>query len=226
LNAEDTLESSDQTSGETASQPSEGEYDASLNIYQRIQRVKRDVSGVDKRGKHTQGFRFVTHDDVTAALSGLFVKYGIDRRVSVLEATREGQLLKTHVEVSWINIDRPEDRKSVNVYAEGVDPSSKGFIDGLSSGKAISYAVKMAELKNFCLVGDSAQDNERSAPRELQQAPSASEYDTLRERYKSCSTLDELKAIRTEVSKALSQLTKEQGLELQNLDLQAKERSK
>lgn len=220
------MESSDQTSGETASQPSEGEYDASLNIYQRIQRVKRDVSGVDKRGKHTQGFRFVTHDDVTAALSGLFVKYGIDRRVSVLEAVREAQLLKTQVEVSWINVDNPDDRKSVCVYAEGVDPSKQGFIDGLSSGKAISYAVKMAELKNFCLVGDSAQDNERGAPRELQQAPTSGEYDLLKESYQSVTTLDELKATRARVASVLDQLSSAQRIELQNLDLQAKERTK
>ena len=226
------MESSDQTNGETASQPSEGEYDASLNIYQRIQRVKRDVSGVDKRGKHTQGFRFVTHDDVTAALSGLFVKYGIDRRVSVLDATRDrhegkdSQLLKMNVEVSWVNVDKPDDRKSICVYAEGIDPSSKGFIDGLSSGKAISYAVKMAELKNFCLVGDSAQDNERSAQRELQQAPSSGEYDSLKESYQSVTTVDELKATRARVASVLDQLSSAQRIELQNLDLQAKERTK
>jgi hypothetical protein len=214
---------SDDTGGERA-----------LNIYQRIREVKREVDSVDKAGKHQQGFAFMKHDDVTAALSGLFVKWGIDREVSVKETTRFENILQMVVEVSWVNIDKPEDRKSVLVYTEGVNVMKRDGgenRDGLASGKALSYAVKMAELKNFCLVGDTTADNERSgsfASAPDVPPPSTEEYVKLKQLYESCSTKDELTAIRGMLSPLVQQkkLTDEQVKELSKLDADAKVRSK
>lgn len=212
------------------------EYDSKLNIYQRIQCVKRAVSGVDKKGKHAQGFAFLKHDDVTAALSGLFVKYGIDRTVDVERVEHRENVLDMWLIVSWVNVDDPDDRKSVRVFAEGVNiVKREGGMnrDGLASGKAMSYAVKMAELKNFCLVGDTTPDSEKATMGSFDSSgpavapPSEGEYKKLVELYSSCSTMKELQAIREILSPLVQakKLTSEQMAELSRLDGEAKKRS-
>ena len=214
-------------------------YDPKLNIYQRIQRVKQAVSGVDKKGKHAQGFAFLKHDDVTAALSGLFVKFGIDRAVDVERVEQRENILDMWVLVSWVNVDDPDDRKTVRMYAEGVNIiRQNGGVnrDGLASGKALSYAVKMAELKNFCLVGDTTPDAERSGGSfggsfdSAQQvaAPTDDEYKQLCQLYKDCPTFEEFQAIRKMVTPLVHQgkLSKEQGAELSRLDNEANVRLK
>lgn len=219
---------------EQANDVSDSDYDSSLNVYQRIQRVKQAVSGVDKKGKHAQGFAFLKHDDVTAALSGLFVKYGIDREVTTVSTEQRENVCEMWVEISWVNVDRPEDRKTVRVFAEGVNIIRQNGVvnkDGLATGKALSYAVKMAELKNFCLVGDTTPDAERSGG-SLESAqvtpPSSEDYAKLVELYKSCSTVKELQAIREILTPLVHQkkLTSEQLDELSKLDSEAKKRSK
>ena len=213
-----------------------------LNIYQRIREVRREVFGIDKKGKHTHGFAFVKHDDVTAALSGLFVKWGIDREVSVVEAVRNGRVLGMRVMVAWVNVDDPKDRKAIEVYAEGVDQgvtkSGEPNVDGLTSGKAISYAVKTAELKNFCLVGDTTSDSERPggsfqpshspAPAADVPPPTDDEYAVLKQLYESCVTPEELQAIRDKVQPLVlgKKLSPLQIVELSDLDSAAKARSK
>lgn len=214
----------------------DGGFELGLNIYQRIREVKREVHRIDKGGKHQQGFAFMKHDDVTAALSGLFVKWGIDREVTVVHQHRHENILELMVEVSWVNVDRPEDRKTVRVFTEGVNVMKRDGgenRDGLASGKALSYAVKMAELKNFCLVGDTTPDSEKSAGSFGASAPdvappSSEEYDKLKQLYTSCSTKDELAAIRAMLSPLVQQkkLTGEQMAELSKLDADAKGRSK
>lgn len=205
-----------------------------LNIYQRLREVRREVTGVTKAGKHTHGFRFITHDDVTAALSGLYVKWGIDREVSVEGHVREGQVLSLDLRIDWVNVDNPSDRKSVHVYSEGIDQGTRKDgslnVDGLAAGKAMSYAVKMAELKNFCLTGDSTPDNERTRSDDSPPPPppSSEEYKQLVELYKSCSTIVELQKIREVISPLVQRkvLTDAQMQELSKLDTQAKANSK
>ena len=202
-----------------------------LNIYQRIREVKREVNRVDKAGRHTQGFSFMKHDDVTAALSGLFVKWGIDREVDVIEVKRHENILEVLVELSWVNVDQPTDRKTVRFYAEGVNIIQRDGgenRDGLAAGKAVSYAVKMAELKNFCLVGDTTPDAERTQPQADVAPPSDQEYGQLVELYKSCGTKPELDSIRAMVSPLVQQnkLTTDQKQELSKLDQEARSRIK
>lgn len=213
----------------------DGGFELGLNIYQRIREVKREVHKVDKGGKHQQGFAFMKHDDVTAALSGLFVKWGIDREVSVKETTRFENILQMVVEVSWVNIDRPDDRKSVLVYTEGVNVMKRDGgenRDGLASGKALSYAVKMAELKNFCLVGDTTADNERNAGSFASAPdvppPSSAEFEEMKQLYKDCPTEAEFKAVREKLLPYTMQkkFTLEQTAELSKLDAEAKVRTK
>jgi hypothetical protein len=205
-----------------------------LNIYQRLLEVRREVHNIDKNGKHGSGFRFVSHDDVTRALGGLYVKWGIDREVSVVDAKRDANIIGMRVQVSWVNVDNPSDRKTIEVYSEGVDIIKRDGqmnTDGLAAGKGLSYAVKSAELKNFCLVGDNTPDNERSNAREEStpvEPPSQEEYDKLCEAYKSCSDKNTLTSLRERLTPLVNQkkLTTEQMATLSKLDSAARERSK
>ena len=205
-----------------------------MNIYQRLLEIRREVHQIDKNGKHGSGFRFVSHDDVTRALGGLYVKWGVDREVTTLEARRDANIIGMMVQVSWVNVDNPTDRKTIQVFAEGVDIIRRGGdanVDGLASGKGLSYAVKAAELKNFCLVGDSTPDNERSNAREDMTpvvAPSDAEYDQLCAAYRVCPDKETLTKLREQLTPLVSQkkLTQNQMAELSKLDSEAKARIK
>ncbi len=208
-----------------------------LNVYQRIREIKRELFGI-KQKKHTMGFSFMSHDDVTAALSPLYVKWGVDREVTVLSAERTGGIIALRVRVAWVNVDDPVDRKDTEVFSEGIDVTKRdGTLntDGLAAGKGLSFAVKFAELKNFCMVGDTTPDNERARighdddPSKPPPAPpSSEEYQQLVELYKSCSTLPELTKIREMLTPLVHRkvLTGDQMTELSKLDSEAKGRSK
>jgi hypothetical protein len=206
-------------------------YDISnLNIYQRIREIKREVSGIDKRGKHAQGFAFARHDDVTAALSGLFVKWGVDREVSVIDAQRNGGIIGLRVQVSWVNVDSPQDRKTIEVYAEGIDVTKRDGnlnTDGLAAGKGLSYAVKMAELKNFCLVGDTTPDSEsRHLSEPAVETPSDTDFEGLKKLYQDANTPELFRAAREKMVPYTTQkkFTPAQVAELSILDKEAKQR--
>lgn len=202
-----------------------------LNIYQRLARIRADVQTVEKAGKHKH-FAYAKHDDVTATLAPLYLKYGVDREVSITQTGRIGSVLSVTGKLRWVNIDNPSDCKEVGIFAEGVDvgfrTGGEPNIDGLAVGKAISYAVKMAELKNFCLVGEATPDTDRTSIGVAPTPPSGEDYAKLKQLYESCSTEAELKAIRGMLMPLVQSksLSNEQISELSKLDHQAKERSK
>lgn len=117
-----------------------------LNIYQRINAVMHDVNAVQKESKKVNNqYTFVSHDAVAAALHGPMAKHGIVMLPTVKELKQDGNRTVVCMEIAFINIDTPEDRFTINYYGYGIDPQDKGV------GKAISYAVKYALLKVFCL---------------------------------------------------------------------------
>lgn len=197
-----------------------------LNIYQRLARIRAEVQTVEKSGKHKH-FAYAKHDDVTATLAPLYLKYGVDREVSIDDVARSNEAFLVKGTMSWVNVDNPSDRKTVGISAEGVDIKQN---DGLASGKALSYAVKISELKNFCLIGEPTPDNERAQIGVSASfvPPSTAEYSKLKELYQACGTEEELKTIRGMVmpmvqGKALDQA---QISELSKLDHEAKGRIK
>jgi len=123
-----------------------------LNIYQRINAVMKKVKYVQKDAK-IQGYKAVTHDQVTSVLRQAMVDEGI-----VVEVEQnQGELLVTKDEknkmhlyrgmytVELVNIDNPSDRASALIEAHANDNGDK------APGKALSYAVKNALLKMFSL---------------------------------------------------------------------------
>lgn len=116
------------------------------NIYQRLNEVMKEVAYIQKTDKKVNNmFRFVTHDSVVAALRGPMVTHGIVMAPTIVELTQDGNRTVAKMEISFINIDNPQDRITVTYYGYGIDTQDKGV------GKAVSYAVKYALLKVFAL---------------------------------------------------------------------------
>ena len=117
-----------------------------LNIYQKINKVMQQVEAVQKESKKVNGqYTFVSHDAVAAALHMPMAENGIVMVPSVGELVRDGNMTIVRMDIEFVNSDAPEEKIKVSHYGYGIDPQDKGV------GKAVSYAVKYALLKMFCL---------------------------------------------------------------------------
>lgn len=141
------------------------------NIHQRINQVMARVRGVarDKVHQHHK-FKFAGHDSVTEAIRTAMVECGIVQEVRVLSYAREGLRLVADVEVAWVNIDKQDDRVVVMSMGESFG-SDRGGPTPQQIGIAVSYAVKIAQLKNFALVGDPTMDAEEEDRGERRSSP-------------------------------------------------------
>ena len=118
----------------------------SKNIHQRIAAVMEAVGYVQKEAKKVNNqYRFVSHDAVTAAIQPELVKNGIVAVPTVTNHTQDGNRTAVDLRIDFVNVDKPEDKVSVEMFGYGVDPQDKG------PGKAFSYAKKYAFLQLFCL---------------------------------------------------------------------------
>lgn len=128
------------------------------NIYQRINAVQKLVEYVKKDAKVDGGgakYAAVTHDNVVAMIR----KHLVDNGVLIVPDQTQGEILvhrdkekginmhlyKGVYAISFVNIDKPEDRITVNIEAHANDNGDK------ATGKAITYATKSAILKVFLL---------------------------------------------------------------------------
>ena len=140
-----------------------------LNIYQRVNKVMKEVEYVQKDSSVSTGggsYKAVSHDMVLAVLRKSMVKAGIVVEVDCLHAEMlqekapkaEGDKgYKMHLYsgkylVAFVNVDDPKDRMKVTVNAHANDSGDK------APGKAMSYAVKYAMLKTFSL--ETGEDDE------------------------------------------------------------------
>lgn len=138
-----------------------------LNIYQRINAVMKEVDYVKKDRAVSGGganYKAVTHDQAVSVIRASLVKHGI-----VIEPKqREGEFVQMRdlnlpvpvkmglysgfYDVHFVNMDKPEDRTVVSVEAHANDNGDK------APGKAMTYAVKTAILKQFTL--ETGEDDE------------------------------------------------------------------
>lgn len=138
-----------------------------LNIYQRINAVMKDVSYVQKDRAVSGGganYKAVTHDQAVSVIRASLVNHGI-----VIEPVqRSGEFLQMRdlnlpqpvkmglysgfYDVHFVNIDKPEERTTISVEAHANDNGDK------APGKAMTYAVKTAILKQFTL--ETGEDDE------------------------------------------------------------------
>lgn len=88
-------------------------------------------------------------------MHGALVNHGIVMIPSIESITQNGNKTEIIMEISFVNIDNPSDQRTVRYAGHGIDNQDKGV------GKAISYAVKYALLKTFCL--ETTDDVERDS---------------------------------------------------------------
>jgi hypothetical protein len=133
-----------------------------LNIYQRLHGAMADAQPLSKTEKEGIKFKFHGHEAVSTMVKGLAEKWRFVVEPSVAEhrfemAEMYGKprpLCSLIVGVKFVNIDEPKDYVCVNTVGYGVDDSDKG------PGKALSYALKMALLKQFLIYDGEKLDNE------------------------------------------------------------------
>lgn len=133
------------------------------NIYQRMALVMEKVQYIQKSGTNSfQNYKYVSHDAVVGMLRSHITDAGILTLTDVIEMTREiiTDTKKTNVmatvklQISFVNVDKPEDRIVIHAYGEGMDTSDK------ACGKAVSYALKFGLLKMFLIETGTEIDNE------------------------------------------------------------------
>jgi hypothetical protein len=128
-----------------------------LNIYQRLNEVRRTNEYI-KKDKEVDGkYKVVSHDRVTAAVRGDLIKHGIiivpymvEGRVvqdTLMMTARKQPIIRFEgvYDVRFVNADDPKDVAVVRVPAHALDTGDK------APGKSCSYAVKMAMLKIFSI---------------------------------------------------------------------------
>lgn len=122
------------------------ETQAGMNIYQRMAAVMKAVSYVQKEDKKVNNqYTFVSHDAVVVATRQPILDAGLIYTVAVTRHSQDGNRTEADIEMTFINIDNPEETITVPSFGYGVDSQDKG------PGKAVSYAVKYALLKTFAL---------------------------------------------------------------------------
>ena len=124
------------------------------NLYQRMLAIMADVRYIQKSDKKVNNqYSFVTHDSVTKALHDPLVTHGVLVIPTVREMRQDGNRTVAVVDVTFVNVDSPDQTLQVTYTGYGIDTQDKG------PGKAVSYAVKYALLKVFCL--ETGDDPER-----------------------------------------------------------------
>ena len=159
-----------------------------MNIYQRINEVRKDVSYVqkDKRVQEGGGYMAVTHDAVTAMLRDSLIKNGIIISLSVVNSnisdtgttTAKGTPFiryEARYDVAFVNIEQPEDRLTISIESHALDLGDK------APGKSMSYAKKYAMLKVFEI--ETGEDDEgrqeQHKSKESNKSEARSEWDKL-----------------------------------------------
>jgi hypothetical protein len=123
----------------------------SMNIYQRINEVRKAVAYL-KKDKKVESYMAVTHDAVTALTRDHFVEHGIVIVPTLIRSAVKDTGTTTSKGTPFIrfeavyrfdvvNADDPQDKFPMEVEAHAIDHGDK------APGKALSYAKKSAVLK-------------------------------------------------------------------------------
>lgn len=148
-----------------------------LNLFQRINKIRSEVKAVEKNANVDGRYQAVTHDDVTRMLRPLMVKHGVVSFLSLVDSAmvdqetmwgkRKLMQLRARFDVTYINIDNPEERFTIAVEAHADDNGDK------APGKVASYAQKYADLKTFGI--QTGEDDESRVPEEQLSQPTLTE---------------------------------------------------
>ncbi len=134
-----------------------------MNIYQRLNEVRKAVSYVQKSANVNNRYKGVTHDAVTVSARDFMIEQGIiiAPAITISQVKDTGTTTKSGVpiiryealyDIRFINSEDPSDALSLAVEAHANDEGDK------APGKALSYAVKSALLKILML--ETGEDDE------------------------------------------------------------------
>lgn len=112
-----------------------------LNILQRINEVRKEVTYIQKDKKQGMRYSVVSHDVVTAKLRSSFVNHGIVYWPLHFTTEQFGNRTQAWGTCRFACIDDMNDYIDVYTGGYGIDEQDKG------PGKALSYACKYALLK-------------------------------------------------------------------------------
>lgn len=159
-----------------------------MNIYQRINEVRKKVSYLQK-DKKVEGYMALTHDAVTAETRQHFVEQGIVivprlMRSNVKDTgtfTSKGTpfiRMEASYSFDFVNIEEPSDQFTVEIEAHALDHGDK------APGKVLSYAMKYAVIKVLNLESGEEEEGraEQHKPKEEPKksvSPSDGAYDCL-----------------------------------------------
>ena len=124
-----------------------------MNIYQRINAVRKQIGYVQKDKSVSTGggsYKAVTHDAVTGMVRSALIENGIVIVPSVVSAVfhqkepeAKQRLYEATYQIDFVNVDDPADKITTQQNAHALDNGDK------APGKAMSYATKYAILKLF-----------------------------------------------------------------------------
>ena len=127
-----------------------------MNLTQKLVEVRRTITYVQKTDKSKQGFMFVSSSNVLEKIRPALDEHGILIVPSVLKhevsphqySNSSGYFTGLKIRYAIINADDPEDKITIDWYAQGIDSSEKGV------GKALTYGEKYLFLKLFNIPTD------------------------------------------------------------------------
>ena len=139
------------------------------NIYQRINNVMKAISYIQKDTDVMGRYKAVSHDKVASSIRPHLISEGIvitasqvpiDNAFHTVETKNNPlTLYRAMYIINFVNIENPEDKVTLNIE------SHSQCTDDKSPGQTLSYAVKMAILKIFCLetgINDESKPQQKS----------------------------------------------------------------
>lgn len=148
----------------------ENELKSQPNVYQRVLSIMEDLDYIQKGEKTVNNtYRFVSHDQVTAAIHPLCVKHRLLPIPSTISSKQDGNMTQLMLRVKFVNVDQPEDFFEVDFPGYGIDGGGVNRegkpipVGDKGPGKAVSYAYKYSILKTFCLETGEDPDNNANA---------------------------------------------------------------
>jgi len=127
-----------------------------MNIYQRLNEVRKLVRYIKKDKEVGGKYWAVTHDNVTAEVREHLIVHGVMIVPQVLssQVIQTGTATKSGIpiiryegrfSIEFVNCDEPQEKVCVVIDSHALDEGDK------APGKAISYATKYAMLKLFSI---------------------------------------------------------------------------
>lgn len=145
-----------------------------LNVYQRINEVRKSVDYA-KKDKSVEGYKAVTHDQITALTREHLVAQGIvivptlisqKSELTGTQTSRGTPFIRMEAVYRFdvVNVDDPSDKFFGEVVAHALDHGDK------APGKVLSYAKKMFVLK---LIEIESGDEDEDRPEQHKPKPAA-----------------------------------------------------